>query len=250
MATRRLACTCLLVPALLLAVAGCGGKTAKKTPKKAAGGAVVVEEKLPEVDPDSAITVDEGRLAVVSPKGWTRGPRAKDALVRYTPTAQKTYPSITVTSADPPAGCTKVTGANHADLVAAVSASLAETYTKDGKSTLVKQPAAASLGPHLGVAYTAPGQAKVGGLKEPIDRFCLAVVVNGRLVTIEARAPKGKLDDTGRLAAKAVAAAIAAPRPAEPPPALAPEAESAPAEPAAPADAAPPPPSPAAEPTP
>lgn len=236
MATRRLACTCLLIPALLFAVAGCGGKTAtKKKTKKAAGGgaaaAAVVEEKLPAVNADSALTVDGGRLAVSSPQGWARGPRSKEYLVRYTPTAQKAYPSITVTAADPPAGFTEVTAANHADFVQAIAAGLAETFTADGKSTLVKQPAAVTVGDHLAAAYAAPGKAKVGSIEEAVDRSFLALVVNGRLVTVEARAAKGKLDDTGRLAAKAVAAAISAPKPAESPPALEPGAESAAAEP-------------------
>lgn len=237
MSSCRLACACLVVSALFIAAAGCGGKTAKKKAKKAAGGAaapVVVEEKLPEINADSALTVDGGRLAVSSPQGWARGPRSKDYLVRYTPAAQKTYPSITVMSADPPTGFTEVTPANHADFVQAIAAGLAETFTEDGKSTLVKQPGAVTIGSHLGVAYAAPGKAKVGSIEEPVDRSFLALVVNGRLATVEARAAKGKLDDTGRLAAKAVAAAISAPKPVEPPPALTPEAESTPVEPAAP----------------
>ena len=243
MATRRLACTCLMVPALLLVAAGCGGKTAKKKAKQAAGGgaAAPVAEQLPEINADSVLTVDGGRLAISSPAGWARGPRSKEYLVRYTPTAQKTYPSITVTAADPPPGFTEVTPANHADFVPAIAAGLAATFTADGKSTLVKQPAAVTIGDHLGVAYAAPGRAKVGSTEEAIDRSFLALVVNGRLVTVEARAAKGKLDDKGRLTAKAVAAAISAPKPAEPPPALEPEAASAPAEPAAPAEATPPP---------
>lgn len=247
MATRRPVRACLLAAALLLVAAGCGSKTAKKKAKKAAGDApapVVVEEKLPAINADSALTVDGGRLMVASPQGWARGPRSKDYLVRYTPAAQKTYPSITVTSADPPAGFTEVTPATHADFVQAIAAGLAETFAEDGKSTLVKQPAAVTIGDHLGVAYAAPGRAKVGSTEETIDRSFLALVVNGRLVTVEARAAKGKLDDKGRLTAKAVAAAISAPKPAEPPPALEPAAESAPAEPAAP------PPSPEAEPAP
>lgn len=240
MATRRLACMCLFVPALLIAVAGCGSKPAKKKAKQAASGAatpVVVEEKLPAINAESAVTVDGGRLAISSPAGWARGPRSKEYLVRYTPAAQKTYPSITVTSADPPAGFTEVTPATHADFVQAIAAGLAETFTADGKSTLVKQPAAVTIGSHLGVAYAAPGKAKVGSIEEPVDRSFLALVVNGRLVTVEARAAKGKLDDKGRLTAKAVAAAISAPKPAEPAPALEPKAESTPAEPAEPAAA-------------
>jgi hypothetical protein len=68
------------------------------------------------------------------------------------------------------------------------------------------------------VAWTAPGTAKVGGLKQPIERSCVAVVVAGRMITVEARAPKGKLDDEGIAAARGVAAAIAPPAaPAEEP---------------------------------
>ena len=87
------------------------------------------------------------------------------------------------------------------------------------------------------MAYAAPGRAKVGAGDEPIDRSFLALVVNGRLVTVEARAAKGKLDDKGLLTAKAVAAAISPPKPA------APAAAFGPAEPAAGADG----PEPAAE---
>ena len=128
----------------------------------------------------------------------------------------KTYPAITVTVADPPEGFAEVTAANHDAFVEAVAASLAESFTADGKSTLVQPPAAVTVGSHLGVAYAAPGRAKVGTVDEPIERSFLAVVVNGRLVTIEVRAAKGKLDDKGRLAAKAVAAAVSPPQPAEP----------------------------------
>ena len=61
------------------------------------------------------------------------------------------------------------------------------------------------------------------GLDERIERACFAVVVGGRMYTVEARGPKGKLDAAARLTAKAVAAGLAVP------------AVEAPAEPAAPA---------------
>ncbi len=214
-----------LLAGALLPAAGCGTKATKKKVKKASAGPVA-EETLPAIDADSVVTVDAGRIAVASPAGWARAPRSKDYLVRYTPTAQKTYPSITVTAAEPPAGFTKVTAANQQEFVTAVAATLAETFTADGKSTLLKQPAPLTIGEHVGVGWTAPGTAQVGSLKEPIDVACLAFVVGGRLVTVETRAPKGKLDDKGRAAGKAVAAAIALPKPVEP--------ETPPAAPAAP----------------
>jgi len=60
-----------------------------------------------------------------------------------------------------------------------------------------------------------PGTAKVGGLSEPVDRFAYGVVLGGRRFTIEAKAPKGKVDDDAKAAAKAVAATLF--RPAEAP---------------------------------
>jgi hypothetical protein len=235
----RLAAVCLLSAALLVPASGCAAKTAKKKkakPAAAGAAAAVVEpepEQLPEINRGSAITVDEGRLMVASPQGWARGPRSKDYLVRYTPSAQKTYPAITVTAADPPEGFAEVTAANHDAFVEAVAASLAETFTADGKSTLVQPPAAIVVGGHPGAAYAAPGRAKLGTIDEPIERSFLALVVNGRLVTVEVRAAKGKLDDKGRLAAKAVAAAVSPPQPVEPAASFAPPEPAAGAAPAA-----------------
>lgn len=222
MSARRLAAVCLLAAALLVPAGGCAARTAKKKKAKRAGGdaaAAVVEpeaEPLPAINRDSAITVDGDRLMVASPQGWARGPRSRDYLVRYTPSAQKTYPAITITAADPPEGFAAVTAANHDAFVQAVAAGLAESFMADGTSTLAEPPAAVTIGGHLGAAYAAPGRAKVGTVDEPIDRSFLAVVVNGRLATVEVRAAKGKLDDKGRLAAKAVAAAISPPQPVEP----------------------------------
>jgi hypothetical protein len=68
-------------------------------------------------------------------------------------------------------------------------------------------------------------------VKETIDRTSYAVVIGGRMYTVEVRAPKGKLDGEGRAAARAVAAALAPPTSADEPAA----AEEAPAEEEAPA---------------
>ncbi len=184
-------------------VTGCSGGA--KKPRSASGGGAVAE-----VDPDSAITVDGGRISVRSPVGWRRGARSDDYVVRYTP-GKKSTPSITVIAADPPAGIAEVTAENHQAFVAAVADQLAATFTSGGKSTLLKKPAAVTLGPHLGVAWTAPGTAKVDGLKQSIERCCVAIVTAGRMYTVEARAPKSRLDDAGRAAARGVAAGIGEP---------------------------------------
>lgn len=198
-------CGVAAVLGLALLACGCSGKTAKRKPAPGGGA------KIGAVDPDSAITADGGRIGVRSPVGWTRGSRSDDYVVRYTPGPQKTFPAIVVEAVDPPAGIDEVTAANHDEFVAAVAGQLAETFSNDGKSTLLKKPAPVTLGTHRGVAWSAPGTAKVGGLKQPIERFCLAIVVAGRLYTVEARAPKGKLDDDARAAARGVAAGIGEP---------------------------------------
>lgn len=200
----------------LVAVLAGGGGCSTATEPPAARKAVAVA--LGPIDPESAITVDGGRVCVRSPLGWSRSPRSDDYLVRYTPGQQKTFPAIVVNAADAPGGLTDITADNHVDFVAAVAQDLAATFSRDGKSTLLKKPTAVKLGDRLGVAWTAPGTAKVGGLKQPIERSCVAVVVAGRLITVEARAPKGKLDDEGIAAARGVAAALVPPAPADAPP--------------------------------
>lgn len=69
---------CLLALAVMLPAGGCSAKTAKKKSKAAAA-------EVPAIDPSTAFAIDEGRIAVSSPTGWTRLPRQKDCLVKYQP---------------------------------------------------------------------------------------------------------------------------------------------------------------------
>ena len=190
----------------------------------------------PLVDSDTALVLDGGRIEVCSPTGWTRSPRSANHLVRYQPGPRKTYPSIVVTAEPAPVGLENVGVKEQAGLVAALAAKLAETFPADGTVKLIKKPVAATFGDHAGVAWAMPGTAQVGGLSEPIERFAYGIVLGGRLYTVEARAPKGKVDDDAKAAAKAVTATLF--RPAEAPvsqpeaAAAPPEAEPAPAEPA------------------
>ena len=181
-----------------------------------AGPGMLPNEKLPPVDLDTALSVDEGRVAVASPKGWSRSPRSKEYLVRYQRGAKKPYPAVTVTVDDPPEGITAVAKDGHAAFLEAMTTKLAERFTKDGKSTLTRGPTAVDLGDHFGVAWAAPGRTKNGNVTESIDRLSYAVVFNGRLYTVEARGLRGKLDAEGILAAKAVARSLATPKPAAP----------------------------------
>ena len=169
-------------------------------------------------------------MEVCSPVGWTRGPQSKSYLVKYIPSRKKTYPSIVVMAADAPEGIAEVDAGSQKDFVAAIAASLAGTFSKNGKSTLLKKPAAARLGPHFGTTWAAPATINVDGVKETIDRSSYAVIIGGRMYTVEVRAPKGKLDNDGRAAARAVAAALAPPAAEEAAPAAeeaAPAAEEA-----------------------
>ena len=160
------------------------------------------------VDADTALLLDGGRVEISSPLGWTRSPRSQNYLVRYQPGPRKSYPSIVVTAEPAPDGLGEITAANQSELVAAIGTMLAQTFPADGALKLIKKPAAATFGSHKGVAWAMPGTAKVSGLSEPVDRFAYGVVLGGRLYTVEARAPKGKVDDEAKAAAKAVAATL------------------------------------------
>jgi hypothetical protein len=87
------------------------------------------------------------------------------------------------------------------------------------RGSRVRKPAALtalrSAGSNFDSAWAMPGTAKVSGLSETIERFAYGVVLGGRLYTVEARAPKGKVDDDAKAAAKAVAATLF--RPADAP---------------------------------
>lgn len=195
---------CGLVCLMFASAAGCGSKPTKKA--KSGGG--TAGEKLPTVDLDTALAVDDGRIAVASPTGWTRLPRTKDCLVKYQPGPKKTYPKILVTAEAAPAEFAEVTADNHQAFAAGIAEGVAASL---GKAKPLKKAAAVKVGPHLGAFWGSPGSAKVDGISEPIERWNYAVVIGGRMYTVEARAPKGKIDDAGKAAAKAVAAALAPP---------------------------------------
>jgi hypothetical protein len=236
--TSAVACVTCMLPLVLVLAVGCSKAPAKKA-KPATGAVATAAEGAEEeggsepegIDPDTAIAVDDGRIEVCSPSGWTRAPQSKDYLVKYIPGRKKTFPSIVVMAADAPEGIDEVDDSNQKEFVSAIAASLAETYSKNGKSTLTKKPAAVRLGPHFGATWAAPATIKVDGIKESIDRASYAVVMGGRMYTIEVRAPKGRLDGEGRAAAKAVAAGLAPPATEEEP-----AAEEAPATDEKPAD--------------
>ena len=201
-AARRLV-ACGLACVALLGIGGCGGK-----PKKSKAGGSATSEKLPAVDLDTALAVDDGRIAVASPTGWTRLPRSKDCLVKYQPGPKKSYPKILGTAEAAPAEFVEVTAENHQAFAAGLAEGVAQSL---GNAKPLKKPTAVKLGPHLGAFWGIPGSAKVDGISEPIERWSYAVVIGGRMYTVEARAPKGKIDDAAMAAAKAVAAALAPP---------------------------------------
>lgn len=214
----------VLGPVLVALAAGCSGS---------GGPGMSANEPLPPVDVGTALPVDEGRVAVATPKGWIRASRSNDYLVLYQRAVKKPYPAVTVTVSDPPDGIASVGQDGHAAFVEAMTAKLTERFTKDGKSLLTRGPTPVVLGEHHGIAWAAPGRTKNGNATEAIDRLSYAVVMNGRLYTVEARGLRGKLDGEGILAAKAVASALAVPKPAAP---VEPSEPVAPADPAVPTD--------------
>jgi hypothetical protein len=230
----RLAVASALV-AFLLAGGACSGDRGG-SPAAGSGKAAAT----PGIDPTSRLDLDGGRVSVFSPTGWRRAPRSYDYLVRYQSTPQFPYPAVVVLAADPPGSVAEVTADKHTDFLEALTATLAET---EGKS-LLRKPTKATAGPHSAVNWSAAGEANLDGLPKKIERECTAVVVDGRLYTVEAWAPSGKLTDAGREAARAVAAALCVPA-LEPIDALVP---AEPEEPTAPADGEPGPPVDDAEP--
>jgi hypothetical protein len=191
---------CLLVCTVIVPAGGCSAKTTKKK-SKAAGQAVMI-------DPSTAFVVDEGRVAVSSPAGWTRLPRQKDCLVKYQPGPKKPYPKLLVTAAPAPEGFGEITEENQKEFVAGIADGMKQSL---GDASPLQKPAAVKIGDHLGVAWGVPGTIKTDGMAETIERWSYAVVIGGRMYTVEALAPKGKMDAAGKDAAKAMAAALAPP---------------------------------------
>lgn len=226
----RLAACGLALFAALVAAPGCGSKASW-----------AAAEKLGKINRDSGVPLDEGRVMSFSPSGWARAPRSKDYLIRYTPSAQKTSPSITLTAADAPAGIAEVTDGNKTEFVEAVARQLEEKYSKDGKSTLLEPASGAKLGDHRAVAWAAPGTVTTGKKKEKVERRSVAVVIGGRMYTVEVQTPKDKPDEKAFAAARGVAAALAVPpkeAPADEPSSEEPAGEEKPAA-EAPAEAKP-----------
>ena len=199
----------LVMLACLVSLVGCSGGDADT--KAGGGGTGKSAAATPGIDSNSGLDLDGNRVRAFSPAGWRRAPKSYDYLVRYQSTPQLPFPSVVIVAADPPEGFAEVTKANQADFVAAVAARLAGESGGEGQPGLLRPPAAVRVGPHHAAGWSAPGEAKLDGLPKKIERECTAVVVDGRLYTIEAWAPRGKLDEKARAAARAVTAALAVP---------------------------------------
>ena len=81
-----LKCLCAILLALIFFEAGgCSGKAVKKKGAAAGIGDGDTKETLPAIDLDTAIPVDDGKIRVASPIGWTRSSRSKDCLLYTSP---------------------------------------------------------------------------------------------------------------------------------------------------------------------
>jgi len=223
-----------IVAACILAVVGCsGGKkksptasskpaasaaSAPATPATPAAPAAPAAPAPPAIDETSGLNLDGGRVRAFSPVGWKRASKSRDYLVRYQSSPLLAYPTVFVVAADAPGGFATVTKGNHKGFVAAIASQLAEEFGGEGKPKLLRAPAAMTVGKHFAVSWLAQGEATLDATPKTIERECTAVVVNGRMYTVETWAPVGKLDDKAKEAGLAVTAALAIPslEPAEP----------------------------------
>lgn len=250
-----------IVACLMLAVVGCSdGKVKKKSSKSKTKSTATAETSTtatepavetppppPAIDETSGLNLDSGRIRAFSPVGWRRASKSRDYLVRYQSSPLLAYPTILVVAADPPDGFTEITKGNHKGFVAAIASRLAEEVGGEGKPKLVRAPTAVTVGKHFAANWLTQGEAKLDATPKTVERECMAVVVNGRMYTVEIWAPVGKLDDKAKEAGRAVTAALAIPslEPGEPlaPFSSPPPADEPPAEkPKAPAAAKPSPP--------
>jgi hypothetical protein len=165
----------------------------------------------PAIDETSGLDLDGNRVRAFSPVGWKRGSRSRDYLVRYQSGSQLAYPTILIVAADPPEGFADVATGNHEGFVAAIASRLAEEFGTEGKPKLLRAPAATKVGKHFAVSWLAPGEGKLDAIPKKIERECVAIVVNGRMYTVETWAPVGKLDDKTKAAGLAVVQALAVP---------------------------------------
>lgn len=205
----------------MLVISGCAGEKVKKKIKakastKAAataesGSSIPSVDVGPGVDKHTGLDIDEKRVRAFSPMEWRRAPKSPNYLVRYQSKAQLAYPTVIVIADDPPEGFSEVTKANHEKFAEVLAAKVAAPGAGDGKATKSKKPIVAMVGAHYGVTWSASGEAKLDNIPKEIERDCTAVVVGGRMYTVEAWAPVGKLDKKAKAAGHAVAAALAVP---------------------------------------
>jgi len=201
----------------LAVLAGCsgdkGGGDAGGEPAAAGTQPVAVAG----IDAATRLDLDDGRVSVFSPTGWRRAPRSKDYLVRY---QQKdvSLPSVVVLAADPPGGVTEVTSQTQGAFLEAFATLMAEQFGSEGKPAFIRKPAAVTVGPHRGVSWAVPGEVKLDGPPKKIERDCTAVVIDGRMYTVETWGARGRLDDATKTTGRAVAAALAIPTLDEPEP--------------------------------
>lgn len=196
---------------IVLVCAACGRRERVQEPRPEPSKPPIVPAA---VDPQAAITVDGGRITISKPVGFRPESSSRNYLARYVPAGVRGPVTVTVLNgADPPPGIAAVDAANHADFVTAVERSLAD---RAGAVVIREPPAAVDLGPHKGVVWEEMDAPQPDGSTPPVQRSCVAIVLAGRLYTVEAAAPQGRLGDAGRAVARGVAAGMAAAPPQVP----------------------------------
>lgn len=127
--------------------------------------------------------LDNGRLEVAPPAGWTLGSRSKGYLVRFRQSDRQQYPMILVTGKDyqSPRGIS----ADNVD-------DFAQRIKKEESVYGTVEPIV--VGRFVGVTYRKQGK-DPRRVNQILERLLVVTVVDGRKYGVELRAREGRLDE-------------------------------------------------------
>ncbi len=187
----RFSCLCCLLSAFvsLSLLAGCGGEAAKSSsskPKK-----VVADVKGLPALASYIPNLDDGRVEIAPPKGWSVPSRSSEHLIRFKSSDKSEYPSIIVT-VDDFEDVLDVTKENAAEFTKALAAVFAE---EESTAKVAKVMLPIEIGSFGGATYRRKGSARYGLKKISLDRLFVDTVVGGRRYSFELRTRTGSVDE-------------------------------------------------------
>lgn len=165
---------------LSVAILGCGDS--KKPTGKPAAPAAVNTTQLPELG-DPIPMLDDGRIDVAPPKGWTVPARSNKFVVRFQQRTDSLYPTIIIT----------------ADDYSAVPDVSEENVNEFAKKLAAEESLGTvkpiQVGSFVGVTYRKQGREK-DSLNKILERLFLDTAVAGRKYSIELRTREGSLPES------------------------------------------------------